>query len=596
MKRKYCVGVTRAAAASIMACLALLCLPVMSIAAAPGDSRAAAANSASALLARGAGYGKPQGEPPVRTLQRRLRALRHRPGPVDGLYGPLTEAAVERLQRDTGLSADGIVGPQTRRVLNTETPPLAPGAGYGEPGGSPQVRDVQRRLRDAGQRPGPVDGRYGPLTRAAIERFQGTAGQPASGVLSTATAVALARADRDQPAERATDTRGGNERGQRAQRPAGRAGASGPDDRPGGTTGSGPAGGSDQSRTRTPVAGDRAEETDGAESTSPVLLVVLALAAGAICGVLAGWLMGRRRTPEPTGAADRRVGPGPMPNGVREAAKPTGGSTVRWSPEPRGPRDGVAALGYVSARAREAVDGLELRDQTAAIETACRQRGLALDEVIADLVQVKDTRSGRPGLQYALQRLEAGEASCLVVAELGRLSGSAPEVGHIVEWLRRREARLVAVEDGLDTGTRTGGKAAAMGVARGAFAGEQRSPARTGHLHPVPEQRPTGRASASSGPARRDAPAVRERIKAMRASGMTLQAIANQLNEENVPTLRGGAMWRPSGVQAAAGYSRPGREASELGNARERDANGSSGEGRERLRRSASRRGEGATR
>ena len=175
MKRKHCVGVTRAAAASIMACLALLCLPAVSFAAAPSDSRAEAANSASALLARGAGYGKPQGEPRVRALQRRLRALGHRPGPVDGLYGPLTEAAVERLQRDTGLSADGIVGPQTRRVLNTETPPLAPGAGYGEPGGSSQVRDVQRRLRAAGQRPGPVDGRYGPRTRAAIERFQGTA-------------------------------------------------------------------------------------------------------------------------------------------------------------------------------------------------------------------------------------------------------------------------------------------------------------------------------------------------------------------------------------------------------------------------------------
>jgi peptidoglycan hydrolase-like protein with peptidoglycan-binding domain/DNA invertase Pin-like site-specific DNA recombinase len=595
MKRKHCVGVTRAAAASIMACLALLCLPAVSFAAAPSDSRTEAANSASALLARGAGYGKPQGEPRVRALQRTLRALGHRPGPVDGLYGPLTEAAVERLQRDTGLSADGIVGPQTRRVLNTETPPLAPGAGYGEPGGSAQVRDVQRRLRAAGQRPGPVDGRYGPRTRAAIERFQGTAGQPASGVLSRATAVALARADRDQPANRATDTRGGNERGQRAQRPASRTAGSGPDDRTRGTTGSRPAGGSDQSRTRTPAAGDRAEGTDGDDSTSSVLWVVLALAVGAICGVLAGWLMARRRTPEPTGVADGPVGHRPMPNGGAEAAKPTAGSAVRWSPEPRGPQDGVAALGYVSARAPEAVDGKEIRDQMAAIDTACAERGLALDEVIADLVQVKDTRSGRPGLQYALQRLEAGEASCLVVAELGRLSGSAPEVGYIVEWLRRREARLVAVDDGLDTGTTTGGKAADMLVSLGAFAGEQRS-ARTGHLHSVPEQRPTGRASGSSGLPRREAPAVKERIKAMRASGMTLQAIADELNAEKVPTLRGGAMWRPSGVQAAAGYSRPGRDASESADGRERDPDGSSGEGRERTRRPAVSRGEGAAR
>ena len=37
---------------------------------------------------------------------------------------------------------------------------------------------------------------------------------------------------------------------------------------------------------------------------------------------------------------------------------------------------------------------------------------------------------------------------------------------------------------------------------------------------------------------------------------MTLQAIADVLNEEGVPTQRGGAKWRPSSVQSAAGYKR----------------------------------------
>jgi hypothetical protein len=44
----------------------------------------------------------------------------------------------------------------------------------------------------------------------------------------------------------------------------------------------------------------------------------------------------------------------------------------------------------------------------------------------------------------------------------------------------------------------------------------------------------------------------------MRSANMTLQAIADQLNAEGVPTLRGGAKWRPSSVQAALGYRRPG--------------------------------------
>jgi peptidoglycan hydrolase-like protein with peptidoglycan-binding domain len=498
MRRRQCVGVTRASAASITACLALLCVPTLSIAAAPSDARTEGTDGSSAQLARGSGYGQPRGEPRVRGLQRNLRAAGHRPGPVDGVYGPLTEAGVKRLQRDSGLSADGIVGPQTRRVLNAEAPPLAPGAGYGQPGGSPQVREVQRRLRALGQRPGPVDGWYGPRTQAAIERFQREAGQRPSGELSPVTAMALRRADSDLPTYRASDTRRGNEPG---RRPASRA-AVGAVDQPGRADGSRPAGGSDQSRTRHPAAQDRDEGTDGAASTSPVLLVALVLTLGAIAGLLVGWLMRRRRTLEPSGVADGPGGPWPMPNGVMEAAQPTAGSTLRSSPEPRGRRNGGDALGYVSAREPEAVDGPELRDQMAAINTACCQRGLALDEVITDVVQVKDTTPERPGLQYALQRLAAGEASCLVVAELGRLSRSAPEVGYLIDWLRRRDARLVAVDDGLDTGTRTGSEGADMLVSPRAFDGQQRRRGETGHPHPVPERRPTKAANSSSSPAR----------------------------------------------------------------------------------------------
>ena len=57
------------------------------------------------------------GSQPVRELQRSLRRLGDRPGPVDGLYGPLTEAAVERFQQAHGLATDGVVGPQTKRRL-----------------------------------------------------------------------------------------------------------------------------------------------------------------------------------------------------------------------------------------------------------------------------------------------------------------------------------------------------------------------------------------------------------------------------------------------------------------------------------------------
>ena len=39
----------------------------------------------------------------------------------------------------------------------------------------------------------------------------------------------------------------------------------------------------------------------------------------------------------------------------------------------------------------------------------------------------------------------------------------------------------------------------------------------------------------------------------MRSANMTLQEIADQLNAESIPTLRGGREWRPSTIQTALG-------------------------------------------
>ena len=78
------------------------------------------------LIARGAGYGEPQGSQRVRTLQRRLRRAGERPGAIDGRFGPLTEAAVRSFQRRQGLAADGLVGEHTRAALARRLARLAP--------------------------------------------------------------------------------------------------------------------------------------------------------------------------------------------------------------------------------------------------------------------------------------------------------------------------------------------------------------------------------------------------------------------------------------------------------------------------------------
>lgn len=59
----------------------------------------------------------------VAEVQQRLQDLRYWVGPVDGVFGWLTEQAVYAFQKANGIAVDGVVGPQTRRSLSD---PVAP--------------------------------------------------------------------------------------------------------------------------------------------------------------------------------------------------------------------------------------------------------------------------------------------------------------------------------------------------------------------------------------------------------------------------------------------------------------------------------------
>jgi peptidoglycan hydrolase-like protein with peptidoglycan-binding domain len=80
-------------------------------------TRRALREASAPLLGHGTGYDRPGGSTKVRHLQRQLRRLGHRPGPIDGLYGPRTATAVARFQRGRGLAADGVAWLRTRRAI-----------------------------------------------------------------------------------------------------------------------------------------------------------------------------------------------------------------------------------------------------------------------------------------------------------------------------------------------------------------------------------------------------------------------------------------------------------------------------------------------
>ena len=123
---------------------------------------------------------------PVRPLQQLLRARNH-PVAVDGIFGPLAEAAVKAFQQSKGLTADGIVGPNT-------WPKLVVQVKEGSTGDA--VRGVQEVMKfhdqSGGEGPGvQIDGIFGPRTDAFVRGFQTAVGTPSDGIVGPITWRAL---------------------------------------------------------------------------------------------------------------------------------------------------------------------------------------------------------------------------------------------------------------------------------------------------------------------------------------------------------------------------------------------------------------------
>jgi peptidoglycan hydrolase-like protein with peptidoglycan-binding domain len=115
-----------------------------------------------------------------------MRSLGYYSGPIDGVYGADTTAAVKAMQQALGVTADGIFGPETYRALraNAKTAAFATSV----------VLSIQATLKQYGYYSGPIDGVYGAATTEAVKHLQTSLGVTADGRVGSETVAAFNKA------------------------------------------------------------------------------------------------------------------------------------------------------------------------------------------------------------------------------------------------------------------------------------------------------------------------------------------------------------------------------------------------------------------
>jgi peptidoglycan hydrolase-like protein with peptidoglycan-binding domain len=128
----------------------------------------------------------------IQVIQELLNTLGFDAGPIDGVLGSKTRAALVRFQSGCAVLKE-VLGESEKEILQQAAEPQAP-AEESRPAGKltkDRIRAVQERLKQAGFDPGPIDGVMGAKTREALEKYQASHGLSKSGALDAKTLGSL---------------------------------------------------------------------------------------------------------------------------------------------------------------------------------------------------------------------------------------------------------------------------------------------------------------------------------------------------------------------------------------------------------------------
>lgn len=211
------------------------------------------------------------------------------------------------------------------------------------------------------------------------------------------------------------------------------------------------------------------------------------------------------------------------------------------------------AIGYIRVSTQgQADEGVSMEAQKAKIEAWCLLNDYELVSIYED-AGISGTKSDRDGLQQALQGIDKGSA--LVVYSMSRLTRSTKHMLQISDDLEKAGADLVSLTESIDTTNAAGKMVFRMLAVLNEFERDQvseRTKAALEHKKASGEKYGTVPFGFKEVDSRleevKEETAIVAEILAARERGLTLRAIADDLNQRGIKGKQGGK-WYASTVR-----------------------------------------------
>lgn len=215
----------------------------------------------------------------------------------------------------------------------------------------------------------------------------------------------------------------------------------------------------------------------------------------------------------------------------------------------------MKAIGYTRvSTSDQANEGISLEAQAAKIRAYCELNDLELLHIFEDAGKTGKNMN-REALQKALGMIEAGEASALVVYKLDRLSRKTRDTLELIEQIEEADAAFHSITEKVDTKSALGKFFLTITAA---FAQMERDTIADRTRDALAYKREQGQYLGAvpfgytlEGPALEQSAeevAIIGEVVTLKSNGLTLQQIADTLNQAGKATKRGGR-WYPTTVK-----------------------------------------------